>query len=193
VAIFVYHAVIPGSGAVADYAVPPNPSGRTVPPLPIWVDLTENTPDDAWDAFGPDLLPQTFDDAIVPGTAVGTPYDVTDQAQSWQEPRQWILDQNNNIYRVLSWNRGSVNDRVDVELVNDRVDVELVRPVPAIPSLPPYYILPPEFPLPENVGVQNVVSDIWYIPAEVQLPSSVVGQPDLDMGLTPVYVMVREL
>ncbi len=161
VAIFVYRTTIVGGGDVA-YSVPPNQTDPDVPPMPINLSLTA-----PWDVFGID--PGNLgDDAQI---AVTDPYDTTDQGQSWQEPGQWILDQNNNMHRVLSRYR---ND-------NDVPVVELIRPVPTMPVLPVYFLLDTG-----NQGVQDVVSNIWYIPREVTLD----GVP---VRLTAVYVTVREL
>ncbi len=165
VAIFVYRTTIVGGGDVA-YRVPENPSNPGISPMPISLDLTTSevwADEGPWDADG---------DQFIWGTRGGEPYDTTDQRQSWQEPGQWILDQNNNLHRVLSQNRKSDGDPVIAELV---------RPVPAMPVLPVYFLLDTG-----NQGVQDVVSNIWYIPREVTLD----GVP---VRLTPVYVTVREL
>ena len=167
VAIFVYRTTIVGGGDVA-YSVPPQlPPFDDVPPMPISLNIT--TPEiwadeGPWDADG---------DQFIRGTRGGEPYDTTDQRQSWQEPGQWILDQNNNLHRVLSQNRNSESDPVMEELV---------RPVPSLPNLWVYF-LDQSVPDPTT---ENVVSNIWYIPREVTLD----GVP---VRLTTVYVTVREL
>lgn len=168
VAIFVYRTTIVGGGDLP-YAVPPQPPPfANVPPLPINRDLIGSAP---WDTYG--LTPgDPSDDALILGT---DPYNTTDQAQSWQEPGQWILDQNNNMHRVLSRFR---ND-------DDLPVVELVRPVSAMPVLPVYF-------LPVD-GFEDIVTNIWYIPREVKLDTNGDGQGDLSVRLTPVYVTVREL
>ncbi|MEE8154038.1 MAG: hypothetical protein V3T53_03645, partial [Phycisphaerales bacterium] len=179
VAIFVYRTTIVGGGDVA-YSVPVNPTDPGVPPMPISLDITTSemwADEGPWDADG---------DQFIWGTRAGEPYDTTDQRQSWQEPGQWILDQNNNMHRVLSRVREDLND--DGDPSNDPVQAELVRPVPTMPVLPVYFLL--------NTGIQgvdDVVSNIWYIPREVELDTNQDGQPDLPVRLTPVYVTVREL
>ncbi len=155
VAIFVYRVTIPGGGRVT-YAVT---SRGTEPPLPF-----RQTPADGWDA----------DDAIV----LGTPWDeysAANQNLSWQEPRQWILDLNNNIHRVLSQNRPVTND-------SDPIRVEMVRPVPQMALARVYY-----FDLPTGATY------IWYIPAEVEIDTNEDGTGDLPVTLSTVYATVREL
>ena len=175
VAIFVYRTTIVGGGDVA-YSVPPNPTDPDVPPMPInlALPLTER-----WDTYGLTSGNTTQDDALIVGTE---PYNTADQAQSWQEPGQWILDQNNNLHRVLSQYRHDEFGPV----------VELIRPVPSLPSYLDnvfvYYL--PGLP---NPSVDDVVSNIWYIPREVKVDTNQDGQGDLPVRLTPVYVTVREL
>ncbi len=174
VAIFVYRTTIVGGGDVA-YRVPVNPIDPDEPPMPWSLDITTSevwAHEGPWDADG---------DQFIWGTRGGEPYNTTDQRQSWQEPGQWILDQNNNLHRVLSQNRASVDDTA--------VEVELVRPVPAMPVLPVYFLLDAG----NDTGIVDVVSNIWYIPREVKLDTNDDGQPDLPVRLTPVYVTVREL
>ncbi len=171
VAIFVYRTTIVGGGDVA-YTVPPNQTDPAVPPLPINLDLINNAP---WDTYG--LTPgNPADDALIQGT---DPYNTADQAQSWQEPGQWILDQNNNLHRVLSQYRHDEFGPV----------VELIRPVPSLPVLPVYFLLDTG----NQTGIEDVVSNIWYIPRELKLDTNDDGQGDLPVRLTPVYVTVREL
>lgn len=167
VAIFVYRTTIAGGGDVA-YSVPPQPPPNDdVPPMPIWLDITTSemwADEGPWDADG---------DQFIWGTRAGEPYDSADQRQSWQEAGQWILDQNNNLHRVLSQTRDSAGDPVIAELV---------RPVPTMPVLPVYFLLDAG----PQTGVEDVVSDIFYIPREVTLDG-------VQVRLTPVYVTVREL
>jgi prepilin-type N-terminal cleavage/methylation domain-containing protein len=185
VAIFVYRVTQPGGGGPL-YITQPNPNNNR-PPLPIWLDLTDplvqanSCANGPWHPGGPDY--DVFTNAppdganpieqnsIVLGVPGGTPYDPDDQQQSWQEPRQWILDQNNNVHRIIgAW-------REDEDPANPMA-VELVRAVPAMPG-GVYYI---------GAGVNPaMVSDIWYLPVAV---------PDANgslLTLTPVYVTVKEL
>lgn len=173
VAIFVYRTTIVGGGDVA-YRVPENPSVPNLPPLPIWLDITASqvwADEGPWDADG---------DQFIRGTRAGEPYDTTDQRQSWQEPGQWILDQNNNLHRVLSQDRDSESLPVMAELV---------RPVASLPNLPVYFL---DQTIPDPT-TENVVSNIFYIPREVKLDTNQDGEGDLPVRLTPVYVTVREL
>ncbi|MHC4993334.1 MAG: type IV pilus modification PilV family protein [Planctomycetota bacterium] len=161
VAIFVYRVTDP-QGPEVGYVVASNPSNPDVPPLPVQLDIT-------WDSF-PAGNPTP--EAIIPGTPNNS-YNPFDQAQSWQQPRQWILDQNNNIHRVL----GAFNDD------GDRF-VELVRPVPELPGLQ-VYAFPSSAQDTNGNGLadQDVVGAIWYIPAV----------DGLGRSLTPVYLAVEEL
>jgi type II secretory pathway pseudopilin PulG len=183
VAIFVYRVTVPG-GETADYKVAESIS--VYPPLPVWVDLANGPGSEpwrgyAWNAFGDDINDPT-DDALIFGTYPGDDFDITNQAHQWQVAGQWLLDQNNNVHRVLS-GRQSINDG----------PVELVRPVPALPpsydpqtgwqwpAVPAYYMLP------NSDGATNIVTDIWYLPLTVE---NVNGQ---EFRLTPVYLTVKEL
>lgn len=174
VAIFVYRVTQPG-GATAAYVVAPNPSNPNLPPVPIALDLTlpatinGSCANGPWHPGGLDRVINTpSDNAFVFGMANGVPYNPDDQSHSWQEPRQWILDQNNNIHRVL----GVIRDGLDPQ------EVELVRAVPAMPPIGVNYT---------NPGTGDMVSDIWYMPVALR---------DADgslLNVTPVYVTVKEL
>lgn len=184
VAIFVYRVNISGGGR-AHYHVPAN--NGDIAPLPIALDLTDSTtqdvsPDGPWNAWGVNNLFNDFDDAIIIGTEGGTVYDPDDHRQAWQEPGQWILDQNNNVHRVLS------NFRDDP---TDPMQVELVRPVPPMPALNVFFMDPN--PPSGLVGIENVVTNVWYIPSFIRIDTDEDGTPDRDASMTPVYVTVREL
>jgi len=191
VAIFVYRVTRPGAGS-EPYIVPPDAGNAQLPPLPIWLDLTAlpspqyDTANGAgpWDAFGPDQTMGTADDRLVVGTADGQPYNPDDQAQQWQEPRQWILDGNNNVHRVLS------RARLDESTNSGRVEVELVRQIPAMPALGVYYVAP------GGTQVNDVVRDIWYLPTTVKAdptPGSPNSGDEFLLTLTPIYATVKEL
>ncbi len=175
VAIFVYRVNITGGGNVT-YAVPPNPSDNTVPPLPISLDVTGN-PWDAWGLTQSDLS----DDALIYGTLAGQDYNPTDAFQSWQQPGQWLLDQNNNMHRPMA--------RVP-QTASDNAIIEFVRAIPSIPDLPVYFVGPSGA---GAIGVENVVLNLWYIPHEIEIDSDFDGQLDISATLTPVYATVREL
>ncbi len=141
-----------------------------------------------------DGVEQTGDEAFVYGdTPVGTVYNPANVRESWQEPRQWLLDGNNQIHRVLSVTR---------ESVNDRVFVELVRPIPEIPTLvlstgdlipalpTSYYNNALADTDANGLLDQNIVSCIFYIPTEIPSTLSPTGASLL---LTPVFVTVKEL
>ena len=189
VAIFVYRVTVPGGGRSV-YRVPQ--TSGTVPPLPIDLVLDPAVVpgyDPAlapfmgevmWDAGTPNMPEAERRMITATVNPIANPYDRKDVFQAWQEPRQWILDQNNNVHRTLS----RVVDNANA------VDVELVRPVPEAMDLPTN-----QFPsLPSNqidtdgngVGDSNLVTRIWYLPLEIDHPGGT-------YMLTPVYVTVREL
>lgn len=170
VAIFVYRVNTGGQGGYT-VAVPPG----DVPPLPVSIDLV-NTPggyswaNQPWFAAGDTTNPtwNNKDDGRIPGTFPGDAYDPLSASEGWQIDGQWILDQNNNIHRVLNGRRIATDG-----------PVELARPVPPLPALPVF-----EGAIPSGGGpAQNAVKYFWYIP-----PVDANG-----VELTPVYVTVREL
>lgn len=180
VAIFVYRVEAPGGQAGA-YAVAPG--ANNIPPLPVAIDLTQGNANNAWDVWGADNTRLTADDRIIPGTDRGTqPFNPVEYSspyqnfflnrtenQGWQFPGQWLLDQNNNIHRVLAGRRTASDG-----------PVELVERIPEVPLLPVYDL---EQPFTPPSITQNVVRRIWYIP-----PVDSNG-----WTLTPVYISVREL
>src|SRR5204863_7442382 len=95
-----------------------------------------------------------------PIAGLGGTFNGSDLRMSWMEPRQWILDQNNNIYRVVGKGR-------DNEAAATTWKVELVRPVNAWPFSPPPTAAPVGIPkslyLP-NGAQTGVVTKIWFVP-----------------------------
>lgn len=184
VAIFVYRVTVPGS-VNALYSVAPNPVTPAEPPLPWRLNLmlaanSQWSADGPWKVYGLDGTFNTNDDneALVRGTQGGTPFDPLNQPESWQDPRQWILDQNNNVHRVLGVSRLDDNPA-------NPVLVELTRPISEVPEVPIMYFPVLPLPTPERV------SDIWYIPLTDFVPGSNSVEPRY--SLTPVYVTVKEL
>lgn len=174
VAIFVYRATIVGGGSFS-YSASFNAS-NDIPLLPIALDLTSNDalalfPYGPWDA-------PVNTNALIDGTKADTVYDTTDQIQSWQEPGQWILDQNNNLHRVMSRTRNSISNPVEVELVRQPTQMLDI----------PIYFFPGNVADIDNDGLLDIhiISNIFYIPREVTINN-------LPVRLTPVYVTVREL
>jgi hypothetical protein len=141
----------------------------------VWLDLRDtqggNEPwrGEEWDAFGEDLVEGTADDALIPGTYPGEDLDITNNAHQWQIGGQWLLDQNNNVHRVLSGRQRQADG-----------PVELLRPPPRMPVIYPYFM--PNSP----DGAENIVTDIWYI------PTTMISQ-GVEYRLTPVYLAVKEL
>ena len=164
VAVFVYSVRRAGGEDTRQYTVLPNPSEPTVPPLPIRLDL--EAANATWNAGG-----GTLTDPVLGSSCME--YDVTNDAMSWQEPAQWLLDQNNNIHRVLS---ADCDDSISP---NRRI--ELTSPVgPRLPVSVEYSIGPGSF--------NGVVTDLWYMP-RIQRGDG--GSPEY--MITPVYVLVKEL
>jgi hypothetical protein len=188
VAIFVYRITAQG-GDRTNYATPPNPLTTSAPnpvpanqpPLPYRRDLIGSGPPpwpSAWDAS---------DNALVLGTPAGPPgdWDLRDPEVAWQDYGQWLLDQNNNVHRVLSRTPQTTALDAEVELLRH------IQPVTSFDQAVSFIDRDPS----TNVGVENIVTHLWYIPTEVDL--DVDGDGDLEPGasvtLTPVYVTVREL
>ena len=106
------------------------------------------------------------------------PYNADDDQQAWKEPRQWIIDQNNNIHRVLAQYRDNDNP------VNP-MKIELLRPVPAMPQAKAFFLQGPA----NAASVQGVVSKIWFLPLKMDMNHDNIP----DVIITPVYATVKEL
>ncbi len=214
VAIFVYRVSAPGAAASRPYAVqgsPGNPLGPTqgnFPPIPVAIDLVD--PGDGWNAGGPWEVRYQDDRPIpeVPGFPFDE-FDVLDEIQSWQAPRQWILDQNNNVHRVVGHRRDG-ND-MWIELTRPLSPVRLASlwpnydyssapdttPTnPRVPSdSPDEYFADPQSDAPLGPDVvfpyydRGVVTRFWYIPRRVEIDDEIGGE----YVLTPVYIAVKEL
>lgn len=168
VAIFVYRVDSAG-GQGLPYMASEHPNNPAEPPIPLrnLLDGTGAAPDDPWAPSSTSIT-----DARIPGTDPGVAVNPFDPDQAWQAPGQWVLDQNNNVHRVLSGRR-NVGDG----------PVELTRPVPLMPSIPCYSDA-------TDLGgaTRDPVIDLWYLPAIVSDPNT--GR---EWNVTPVYVTVREL
>ncbi len=161
VAIFVYRVSLPAGGNTS-WVVPPGLNNANAPSLPVSLPLA---------------VPWNAGITVIPGTDAGSQYDPSALDQAWQAPSQWLLDQNNNVHRVLSGRRRYSDG-----------PVELMRPIAALPNVPVYILAPSPQP-----GIQHVVKNIWYIPNEVAIDTNNDGNGDLPVSLTPVYVTVRDL
>jgi prepilin-type N-terminal cleavage/methylation domain-containing protein len=191
VAIFVYRVTAQG-GDRTSYVTPPNPLtasapnpvAANLPPLPYRLDLIGTGPapwPSAWDAS---------DSPIVPGTPAGPPgsWDLRDPDVAWQDYGQWLLDQNNTVHRVLSRTPQTMALGAEVELLRP------IHPVTSFDQAVSFI----DRDVSTNVGVENIVTHLWYIPTEVDLDVNGNGQLDqnelgVSVSLTPVYVTVREL
>jgi hypothetical protein len=177
-AIFVYRVNLSGGTAIP-YSSPPLPSlFGSAERLPYKFALGDlANPVGGWDACcGADGIAGNLDDSDVPNTAPGSAFLPQLPEYGWQAPGQWIIDQNNNVHRVLSGRLTAADG-----------PVQLMRPPPAIPGLPVYFSLPPAD------GVENIVCCIMYIPTQVELDTDGDGTGDLPVTLTPVYATVKEL
>jgi prepilin-type N-terminal cleavage/methylation domain-containing protein len=195
VAVFVYR-VTPHGGDRTGYVSPPNPltdpppadpPDPALPPLPYRLDLTHEDPPpwpDAWDSYGIDPN-DPLDDALVLGTPAGGTWNPRDPATAWQQYAQWLLDQNNNVHRVLSR---------QPQTTTSAAVVELLRPIVPVTSFDQSVSFIDRS-TGVALGIENIVTHLWYIPAEVDLDVNGDGTPDAgnSVGLTTVYLTVREL
>lgn len=167
VAILVYRINIPG-GAAPSYSVAPA-SNPIVPPIPYGLDLT---------AVGLAKWNNGAGSSANPIVGAAGAFNGADTRMSWMEARQWIVDQNNNIYRVMG--KGRDNDAAATTW-----KVELVRPVNAWPYSPPPApapVIPKSLFLPSGAQT-GVVTRIWFVPLT----------DTRGVTLTPVYATVKEL
>jgi hypothetical protein len=128
VAVFVYRVSSPDV-SMRDWRVPPNQSNPLVPPLPIALDLENRElvllyPTGSWDVSYTDSAPHR-PTTFVPGVKDAEDLDLDDHSQAWQEHRQWLLDQNMNVHRVVGRRvyEGSNDIQVVVELGKPLVPV----------------------------------------------------------------------
>lgn len=175
VAIFVYRVTAPGGAPVSYHVARVDPTTHTpeapandprIPPLPVSF-TPPNTGVNRW------VAPTTGDPTIVPGTNPATALDFTKASSMWQVPGQWILDQNNNIHRVLVGRR-----------VVSEGPVRFARPIPIMaPSI--VFGRKSVSPLPADAAALDSegVAQAWYMPIR-----DVNGNQ-----LTPVYLLVEEL
>gem|GEM_PF-1536556 len=148
----------------------------------------------SWDADNPLSSTPRFP-VIVHGNAPGLTYDPGNRMQAWQEPGQWLLDQNNNVRQVLS------NGRDDPAA--DPLEVELLRPVSPVSfafnnlaGVNFYLGVDPNPIFSGGFAYTDVVTDLWYIPNEVTIDANFNTATDPDepiVSLTPVFIMVKEL
>lgn len=186
VAIFVFRvtnagdtpAVVSALGPNRAYVASPNQSFPSFPPLPVKLNVNN------WDLYGADGQEGFFnganDDAIIPNTT-GT-YNPSNQAESWQATGQWLLDQNGNVHRVLNGRNRSSDG-----------PVELSRPISPLQHNGIGYPSSHFFGTSGTYGVDDVVTNIWYIPTIFQADFDLDGNTETTLTLRPVYVMVSDL
>ncbi|MBX7106834.1 MAG: hypothetical protein K1X57_22350, partial [Gemmataceae bacterium] len=173
VAIFVYRVTAAGGAPLAYHVARVDPTTHTpeapandarIPPLPISF-TPPNSGANRW------IAPTTGDPTIIPGTASGSALDFTKASAMWQVPGQWILDQNNNIHRVLVGRR-----------VQGEGPVRFARPVPAMMPSAVFGQLSLSA-NPGQVVDSEGVAQAWYLPL----------RDSNGTQLTPVYLLVEEL
>jgi hypothetical protein len=158
-------------------------------------------PDGAWDAFDPFDGSPMEDWTFISGTSPAENYTAFDRLHSWQEPGQWILDQNNGMHRVLARVEPDdpASDPVRVQLRRPPVPVSanegFINGVKVKPS--PYYYIDNDPSTAVSTVLYDVVTNIWYVPTQVSVYADPANdgqnEEQLNVTLTPVYVMVREL
>ena len=223
VAIFVYR--VSSNNTAVPYVVPDN--GDQLSPMPFHLDLVN------WGAPYPGGARNViYDDPGDPNSRP-IPYvlgsenvaglgdiDTELPEESWQRTRQWLLDQNNNVHRVVNVQY----DGSDPDFPNE-IRVELTRPLAPvrlgwhfnatngtigggwwdaifnnveIPSDSEQYYYADAFSgssIHPNLSSYHfdvgVLTDLWYIPRRVDVNYPQFGT--VEFTLTPVYVTVKEL
>lgn len=200
VAIFVYRVNVP-QGEDYIYSVPRHQdTDVTVPIVPYhraFVDVTAPGP---WIAalssaeYWSSAAPGDFDITEIPetdpetnGIHSGLGADGTDDFDdAWQATSQWLLDQNNNVHRVLAG-----RDKFDED------PVKLVSPISRMAGPNAFsgasVFFYDRVPLSGAVGSENIVTNIWYIPRQVLADFDGTAGPETPITLTPVFVTVEEL
>ncbi len=187
VAIFVYRVTLPAGERFA-YTTPFDPNTGDLA-MPMHLDLTD-LHGLGWPQPGSAEYQQRWriNDLYVRGTSDTSddldldaspkgPVDETNPLLSWQSPGQWILDQNNNLHRVISGRRNF-----------DQDGVELSRRVPAVPDAGPYFF--------GDKSLGEIVTDIWYLPRRIRIDGNndgAINAADPLVTITPVYATVKEL
>lgn len=172
VAIFVYRVSFPG-GQPRFYSVAPGdpaltapdmPSFPTLSPLPVSLSLP-NSGGNVWTA------PATGDPTVIPGTAPNSGVVLTQPRFMWQIAGQWILDQNNNVHRVLTGRRTQADG-----------PVRFARPIPVMPPAAVYGARPGLSQAQIDAATRAVLQ-AWYLPV----------RDANGVSITPVYILVEEL
>jgi len=116
--------------------------------------------------------------------------------ESWQDSGQWILDQNNRVYRVVSRYEYEDDSSQRVELSRPIAPVTgtnfMIGSSSGFPTHSPYYYLGDPNTSTSFV-FRDVVTAIWYMPRYVPFDTTGDGEADSTVTLTPVHVQVSEL
>ena len=216
VAVFVYRVSFP-PGVDTYWQFPANPSAPALTWLPFRFDPgsapAEFSTTDEWDAVNYDpSTSQTNPNVpasdesnfnLVTGNKADEPIDPFDPQQSWQTSGQWLLDQNNRVYEVVSRFRGGNGDAETNPIL-----VELTRPIAPVagvnsmsgapagqPTHSPYYYF--GNPGPNGFVYTDVVTSVWYMPRNIEYDADLDGDGEPDTTttatITPVYLHIEEL
>jgi hypothetical protein len=202
VAIFVYRVTAPAGGGV-----PFRVDGF----MPVRRRMDNVT---AWDAdAGGRVIDFGGNEVFVPIPAadVGDSVNLLNSDDHWKLTGQLLLDQNNQVHRVVSASRERVpgGDVWDQRLSGA---LELARPVAPVLGNP--FNVVPGFGNTESLNYyfgavnglnpttsrsqpgmvqEDVVTDVWYLPDFMDIDINNDGTPEATYSITPVYVTVREL
>ncbi len=192
VAIFVYRVTAPSGGGV-----PFRVDGF----MPIRRRMDSDT---AWNAgAGGRVIDAANNEVFVPiplaGAGAGIdPFNVDDQ---WQLPGQMLLDQNNQVHRVISGRTVATDGALELARPVAPVLGNPFDPFPGSGNTesPNYYFGPVggQNPITDEFQAgmvqEDVVTDIWYLPDFMDIDVDDDGTPEATYSITPVYVTVREL
>ncbi|MFO0829716.1 MAG: prepilin-type N-terminal cleavage/methylation domain-containing protein [Phycisphaerales bacterium] len=177
VAVFVYRTSLAGGstrlytvakadGSLAAADCPQDPQRS---PLPM-IFLPPVSGTNVWVAQTPSA---TVDPADIPNTGPSsTPtLDLTKPRFMWQVPGQWLLDQSNNVHRVLRGRRYQTEG-----------PVRFARPIPRVAPAAAYGITPGT-PTNDATLLRDGIWQAWFMPI----------RDANGFTITPVYVTVEEL
>lgn len=207
VAIFVYRVNAP-SGEEYRYSVPEDNSGTGYLLMPFRFDFDDVTNNPPWpmalntweanQALFTDITPTQIPETGPGGSFYNLGPSLNDASETtlfkapgnaWQMTGQWLVDQNNNVLRVLTGREKPGEE-------NRGRSVELVSRIPAMPApnaysgnTPFFYDRDPDLGA-AYIGTENVVTSIWYLPKYIEVN---LGGSSITVSVTPVFVTVEEL
>jgi len=179
VAVFVYRVAPPGgeprhysvSRASINPALLGQPQGnQNLPPLPVTLRLDNTSNQGGAKVTWPTPTSSVAATDIAPGTAVGSAFNAGAQHDSWQLPGQFILDNFNNVHRVIGGRRVPANG-----------PVRFARPIPATPTAPSVRGMATGPSEDEQPSAR--IDQVWFLP----------GRDAAGNLLIPVFCTVQEL